>query len=173
MSETIEIPLNRKKLSLIFIVLLIFILGGAAGTVLAFNLKNEVLIEILGTISLIIFSLGIGLVFVYFAESRKKGPGLIINAQGITENASVDNVGFIPWTDITGFKEAHELNQKVIGVLVNNPNEYISRKSLFLRGAVQNRYKINGFVFSIPSNRLQISYDELKTLLEQKLKEHR
>lgn len=172
-NSTIEIALDRKKLVRIFITLTIFIVGGGFGTYYSFQLTSDSLMEIFGTICLIMFSLGVGLLFVYFAEAKKKGPGLIINAQGITENASTEMVGFVPWTDIIGFKDAHELNQKYIGVIVKNPNDYLKKTTWFKRRTMWSNYKLKGTVINIPLNRLQISYEELKLLLDQKLKEYK
>jgi hypothetical protein len=168
-----EIPLDRKKLVRIFVALVAFIVIGALGTMSSFSLQNDSVVEILGTISLVMYSLGIGLFFVYLAEAKKKGPGLLINADGITESASVECVGFIPWSDITGFKDAHEFNQKYIGVIVKNPKDYINKQSMFKRRVMWNNYKMKGVVISIPLSRLQTTYEELKTLLEQKLAEYK
>lgn len=134
---------------------------------------NEFWAEVFGSSGLFTFLLCAGLFIVYFPEIKKKGPGLLITPEGISENASMECPGFIPWTDIIGFKDAHELNQKYIGVLVKNPNDYLNKqKSWIKRKTMFNNYKLKGVVIAIPVGRLQCTYPELKKLLDDKFDEH-
>jgi hypothetical protein len=59
-------------------------------------------------------------------------PALIIEADGITDNASLCEAGFIPWRDIRGFDlvvsgKKNNQNTYSLAILLHNPEEYIAK----------------------------------------------
>lgn len=80
--------------------------------------QHTVLIAIIAIIILIVC------LFIMFS----KKPALIINKKGIRNNTSITGKSFIPWDDITGFKETDDSGiQKILLVMVNDPDKYIKK----------------------------------------------
>ena len=90
-------------------------------------------------------------------------PGLLLNAQGLYDNASALAAGFIPWSDIAGFGVYEVNGQKMLVVKLHEPKKYIASGNML-------RHKINrintsmcGSPVVISANTLQIGFDELQT----------
>jgi hypothetical protein len=173
--STIEIALDKQKLNRTFIVLVCFVIIGALGAYYSFGVyeTSEFLGRAGGATSLFTFSLSLGLLIMYIPGFRKKGPGLIISKEGVTELASLECVGFIPWTDIIEFKLIKEFNQRLIAVVVRNQNDYLKKKKGMKQRIMLKNNKLYGSVIAIPLTRLKIIAEELKPLLDQKLGENR
>jgi hypothetical protein len=175
-AQQIEIPLSKFKLTLLFLVSLVFIGCGIWLLTSPPKTNNSILsnpttVFILGLVS-IIFSGLIG--FYAFKKLWDKTPGLIISDQGIFDNASMVCAGFIPWTDIVEIREMEFRNQKLIDLAVKNPQAYIDRhKGVIKRKLLQINYNMSGIVIGIPSTGLKCSYKELKLMIDRKWEEHK
>lgn len=102
------------------------------------------------------------------ALSRK--PGLIIDERGITDHSNITSVGFIPWREITGVKEAQNaFGQKMIIVLVSNPDQYIYQ-TRWLRDARQMQDRQFGSPIVIAASKLAYDPQALLTLLEERVR---
>ena len=102
MTEQIEIPLSKNKLTLMLICSLIFISLGLWFVIKPPTIRNPIignptLILTVGIAAILFF----GLCAIFIAKKLPdKTPGLIINNQGVTDNSSGVSVGLIPWDDI-------------------------------------------------------------------------
>lgn len=61
-------------------------------------------------------------------------PALILNAAGITDNASMARAGLIPWPEIIGINLGQYNKQKIIIISVSNPEKYFSNDVFALQG---------------------------------------
>lgn len=170
-SETIEIALSKQKLVMLLLACIVFVTGGfllAANPshFLSFVARSTTVIFITGVMSILFF----GTIGCFIAvKLRDSSPGLVISNKGITDNSSGIAAGFIPWDDITEITEMTVVNQKIICVIVKNPQYYIDKqKSLLKREAMQANNSMYGAAIQITANGLKISYPELKGLLEMK-----
>jgi hypothetical protein len=93
-----------------------------------------------------------------------KMPGLIFSSAGITDNSSGVSAGLIPWSDIIGFNIYEIQKQKMLIVLVKNPDIYIEIGSVIKRSLNRANYKMCGSPIAISSNSLKINFDELLKL---------
>ena len=126
-------------------------------------LGNAVLLRIIGVLA-IIFGALIG----YFSIRKffDQRPGLIISAEGITDNSSAVSAGFIPWNDIVEIREMTMNNKHFMTIVVQNPQTYIERQqNAFKRKMMQMNHSTYSAVINISANTLQCSFKELKAQL--------
>ena len=88
-------------------------------------------------------------------------PGLILSNAGLTDNSSGFSAGFIPWSDIAGFAVYTVQKQRLLVVLLNEPEKYINIGGTLRRNANRINYKMAGSPVSLISNSLVIKFDEL------------
>lgn len=173
-SEPIEIKLSKAKLILMFLGCIMFVVLGVLfirdpAKYKSFIMRSPTFIFIAGCAGVIFFGV-IG--FFLIKKLNDKSYGLIISEEGITDNSSGVIAGFIPWTDIIVIRESKVVNQKLIIIVVKNPQVYINRrKNLLEKRAMQINYKTFGTPIGISANGLKINYDDLKALIEKKFSE--
>ncbi len=90
-----------------------------------------------------------------------KKPGLIFSPVGITDNSSGVSAGLIPWSEISGFNVYAFQRQKMLIVLLKNPDKYLEIGSAIKRTLNKTNYKMCGSPIAITSNSLKINFDEL------------
>jgi hypothetical protein len=95
-----------------------------------------------------------------------KRPGLVLSAEGINDNSSGVAAGLIPWSDISGFDVYEIHKQKMLIILVNDPEKYIQRGNPAQRALHRANTKMVGSPISISSTTLKIGFDELCALVE-------
>lgn len=90
-----------------------------------------------------------------------KKPGLIFSSVGITDNSSGVSAGLIPWNEISGFNVYEIQKQKMLIVLLKNPDKYIEIGSAIKRTLNRTNFKMCGSPVAISSNSLKINFDDL------------
>jgi hypothetical protein len=171
-SASTEIKLSKTKLiglviaSAIFVAIgLWLILAPPQGNHSIWN--NSTLLLVLGLASVLFFGLG------GFVISRKlfdNTPGIVVSADGITDNSSGVSVGFIPWTDIVDIKEITVVNQPLISLVLKTPQAYINKQPVLAQKLLQLNYDLYGTVVTISANGLQCNHHYLKVLLNEYFK---
>lgn len=130
---------------------------------------NPVKLAIAGYASILFFGL---CAFYLIRKLPDTKPGLIIDHEGLTDNSSGLSAGRVLWSDIVNLSVIQIHKQKLIMLHVKNPQEYIGRQtSLFKRKSMELNYKMYGTPLSITANGLQTSFEDLLTILTDKLKE--
>lgn len=174
--EKLEIPLSKKKIT--------FMLAGSIAFVtmgLWLILKppiidnpvfgNPVLISVVGIAAVLFFGL---CTFYAIRKLQDNKPGLTIDENGITDNSSGVSAGPILWNDIEKIAVVTIQRQKLIMLLVRNPQHYIDRQtSGFKRKMMALNYKMYGTPLCITSNGLKASFDKLFQLLTDNLNTYR
>jgi len=171
MTEQIEIPLSKNKLTLMLIGSFAFVAAGLWFVIKPPTISNPIignptLILTVGIAAILFF----GLCAFYVAKKLPdKTPGLIINDKGVTDNSGGVSVGLIPWSDIKAITLETAANQRFLMVIVKNPDEYIDRQKGFIKKkAMQMNYNTYGSPISISANGLKCNFDELYTTLQDK-----
>ena len=127
------------------------------------------------------FAYGLGiLAIVFFGGAgvfivRKfldKRPGLVLNSEGIIDNASVASPGLIPWCEITGFNIFEMSGQKMLIVLVTDPEKYSKRGNFLKRTMNKANANMSGSPIYISANSLQIAFPELISEFERYLQKY-
>lgn len=170
--QQIEIPLSKSKMkislfgSLTFVGLgLVFIFFSAKISTPFFS--SLMVIKVLGIISVLFFGIIAGILVRKLSDGK---PGLIINNQGITDNSSGVSAGLVLWTDVEEIKVSQVMSQKFLMVIVKNPEYYLDKVSNPLkRNMMKLNFKSYGSPISISANALQIDFDDLERLLEEKM----
>lgn len=171
LSKQIEIPLSKIKLTLMLLGSIVFFGTGIGIMVHPAKIdgsifQNPTINFIFGIVTILFF--GIAAIFA-FKKLNDNSPGLIISDEGVVDNSSGISTGFIPWTDITAIKETKVFNNRMINLVVKNPEEYISRQKSFIkRKIVQSSYNSFGTVISISANGLKCNQSDLKAILDNK-----
>ncbi|MES2726762.1 MAG: STM3941 family protein [Bacteroidota bacterium] len=176
MSDRIVIELSKKKIVLLLIAGVAFVIFGCLGaispdTFVSPLFRSPEFIRISGVAAVTFF--GIGTLFIARKLFDSK-PGLIIDQNGITDNSNAIGIGLIEWQDITRIQRIEIVSTKILILHINKPEKYIERaKSYIVKKAMLTNQKMYGSPISITSNSLKISFEDLETLLKQELKKNK
>ncbi|MFD0793548.1 STM3941 family protein [Mucilaginibacter litoreus] len=168
--DIIEIPLRKTRLILALtgaalLVLLGIWLVNKPGT----HQSASLLISIAEYADIIIFAL-IGLYILN--KILEAGPGLMIDADGITDNSSVFAVGFVPWEDVTGINKKQLSSGEIIVVMVTDINGYIRRQpNALARRTASTNNRSCGSPVVIAAKALIYDFEELYSLLTDQWKQ--
>lgn len=119
------------------------------------------LVHGLGWVSVIFFGL-CSLVAVRNLFSPR--PGLVLDREGLTDQSSGLAVGFVPWRDIAGLEPCVIQGQKMLVVLLKNPQAYVDKGGPLRRQLYRMNLGLVGSPFAISSNSLKLGFDELVVL---------
>ena len=166
--ERIEIYTSRKKSILILIGSIIFVVGGILFVVnperfVTLIFRNPDIIRIVGIASIIFFGLGI---FVGIKRLIKSEIALIIDKKGLNVNPKKSSTEFIEWKNILGFKDIKIQSQRILIIIVKNPEKWIEKETNTIRKKLM-RFNLNNYdsPFNIAAVGLDISYAELSEKL--------
>jgi len=168
MSSNIVIKLSKKKIILLFIAGVLFVIFGILGALrpedfVSTIFRNPEIIRISGILGVCFF--GIGIIFIARKLFDNK-PGLIIDSYGITNNTNATSMGLIDWEDITGIETKQVMSTKFLILHTNNPEKYINRaKNIISKQAMNMSYKTYGSPISITSNSLKINFNDLEKMI--------
>ncbi len=168
-----KIYLSKKKLALLFLACILFLVFGIWGIISPEDLvtttfRNPLIIKVIGIIGVCFFGPSLILIVYKFFDSR---PGLIINQAGIIDNSNSANIGLIEWKDIKGFEKIKILSTKILIVYVKQPNKYIARANNFIaRKSMQRTYEKYGSPISLASSPLKINFEELEKIITEEWK---
>jgi len=169
LSNTIEIPLSKKKILLLLLGAIVFVGLGIwyiviPDQVVSVQYRNPEFIRIAGIASFVFF--GICAVFIAKKLFDKK-IGLIIDESGITDNTNGTSIGLIEWSDITGIEVIQIMSTKILMIQTNKPYKYIDKgKNKISKRAMKANLKLYGSPISITSSSLKIKFSELETLVK-------
>jgi len=167
----ISIPLSKGKL-------LLSTLGAFAFVVIGFwfvlappsrtgSSLESTLLMVLGLVAILFFG---GIAILVIRKIFDSCPGLIIDEQGLMDNSGGLSAGQILWQDIEAIQVLQIQRQRLILVLVKNPQDYIDRQSSgWKRKLMAMNYRQYGTPISISTNSLKISFATLLEMLEKHL----
>ena len=92
-------------------------------------------------------------------------PGLVIDDEGIVDNASGVSAGRIPWSHIKGFHVTTVKGQRFLTIDVHSPEIYIERAPPLKRPLVRVNAAYFGSPIQIGTATLRIDFDELHSIL--------
>lgn len=122
---------------------------------------------IIGLIAILFFG---GIAILVIGKLFDPRPGLIIDEQGLTDNSGGLSAGQILWADIEDFSVLQIQRQRLILILVKNPQDYIDRqRNGWKRKLMAMNYRQYGTPVSISTNGLRISFAELVEILKHHL----
>jgi len=174
----VEIPLSKKKLILLFLGALIFVVLGvwfitSPVTFMDTGYRNrpKLEIEIVGYACIIFFG-ACAIVGAYKLFDNKLG--LIIDENGITDNSSGVSLGFVKWDDISGTGVKQIGRQRFLLIYIKNADHYIDEQSNWLKKKmIVMNYKMYKTPITISSNGLKCNFDEMVGLINKNIEAHK
>lgn len=173
MIEEIEVPLKKSLLSILFLVLLIFVVL-CLGFVLypegftSSGYDSAVWIRMFGGIAFVIIGMGVVLLGKKLSSTQ---PGLVINNTGIIDNGTASGVGLVYWEDIVKLKITGVSGAKMFMLIVDDPQKYINKvNSTFAKGILRLNNKLYGSPIVIPTSTLNVDVEDLEMRIRAALK---
>ena len=158
-----EIPLSKSKIFLLLLIAAAFLTLGywmfnmdASEIESHRKFNSPLFVHGLGLVSIVMGGLG---GFVAIRKLFDPSPGLIIDELGITDNSSAFSAGFIPWKDIIGFEIRQIHSQRILYVLLSDPEKYIARFKPLKRALLGANMKIAASPVAITASTLKIGFD--------------
>jgi hypothetical protein len=97
-------------------------------------------------------------------------PAIVIDNEGLTDQASAVSVGFIPWSDIEHARVLEltfrRSRQKYLGVSLRNPKDYLAKCELLARGLLWANARMSGYVVNIPQAALSVKLEVILAHME-------
>ncbi|MTG99170.1 MULTISPECIES: STM3941 family protein [Myroides] len=167
-NKEVVIPLSKQKIVLLILIGAVFV--GLGIWFVAFPppgnhmlLSNPYLLGIVGAMSIVFGSL---VMFFLIKKMLDTKPGMVINREGVFDNATAVSAGLIPWEDIVGIEEVRVFSETFILIMVRNPEQYIEKvANVWKRRMVASNCKHHGTPISISTNALKITRSKLLALL--------
>jgi hypothetical protein len=168
--QKIIVPLSKSKIMLLLVASVLFVIAGywmfgldAAEVESHRRFNSPLLVHGIGLASIVFGGLGV------IAIARKlvdSSPGLVLDERGLTDNSSAFSAGLIPWPDITGFEIRQIQKQRILYVLLKDPDKYISRFGPVKQALLKANQRIAASPVAITSSSLSIGFDELVALID-------
>jgi hypothetical protein len=155
-----SIALSKRKTALLLACGLIFV---AIGVWLIVMAKATGLSMLLGGSSVLFFG---GCSYVALKKLMDRNPGLVVTAQGVTDNSAGASAGMVPWADVASVQARFLTGQKFVSLMLHDPQAYAQRGNQLQKYLGGMNIKLVGTPVSISANSLSISFDELLTLLQ-------
>ena len=175
--QKVVVPLSKSKmsfllaLSALFAIVGYWLFGMGATAIQSGRRYNEPwFVHAIGIASMVLGGLGAT------AIARKlidPSPGLVLDARGLTDNTSAMSAGLIPWSDIAGFETRRIQNQRILYVLLNDPNAFVSKFGPIKRALFNANSRFGSSPVAITSTALSVDFDELATLVGRHLEAYR
>jgi len=168
-----EIALSKAKLSKLLFFCVLFVACGLWIIIKDPQTSNPIFGNIIVKTFAAYGSVLMGLLGIYFFSVKlfDKKPGIILDENGIYENASAFKFGFIPWSDISGVYErtvqVSASKQHFVTLRLVDPEKYIGRETNAIKKKLM-RVNANsyGSPVHISANGLKTNQRELLALVE-------
>jgi hypothetical protein len=167
----ITIPLSKGKLLLSTLGAFAFVAIGfwfvlAPPSRTGSSLESTFLM-VLGLVAILFFG---GIALLIIRKLFDPRPGLVIDERGLTDNSGGLSAGQILWEDIEDISVLQIQRQRLILILVKNPQDYLDRQSNgWKRKLMAINYRQYGTPISISTNGLKISFAALLETLKHQL----
>lgn len=166
--DKIEIQISKKKISILLIVAILFVVTGVffiltPETFITILFRNPQVIRLAGIATVIFF----GTAVIYgLRKFFDKKVGLIVDENGITDNSNASSVGLIEWNDIVEIKTEQVMSTRFLLIFISNPDIYLDRVNGFKQKLMKGNMKMYGTPLSITSNTLKYNFDDLEKIIK-------
>lgn len=163
------IELDKKKIALGIFGSLVFVAAGIwLVTLDDARVVSEKGFRLLFNSPLVAHSAGIAAIAAFgllgFFLTKKifdRKPGLVFNAEGLVDNAGANAPGLIPWDEIEGYHILEISGQKMLIVMVTDPQKYIARGNALKRKLNAANFNMAGSPISITTRTLRADLNQL------------
>jgi hypothetical protein len=172
--KKIEIQLSKTKIILLFLGGLLFLVLGILFTINSENYVSPTrsieFIKIVGVTTIVFTIMSLIYALVKLFDNKL---GLIIDANGITDNSSGISVGLIFWEDIVSISTTNVKSTQFLLLNVKNPESYVPKVSNIKRFLIRANLKMYGTPICISSVSLKINFEELKNIIESEFQKNK
>ncbi|MGA9332995.1 MAG: STM3941 family protein [Rudaea sp.] len=98
-----------------------------------------------------------------------KQPGLILDAKGFVDNACGISAGLARWAEVTQVQTFQVARQKMLVVMVADPQRYMRRGNSLSRAAKRTNFNLCGSPIAISANTLKCDFSELQSVFDRYL----
>jgi hypothetical protein len=99
-------------------------------------------------------------------------PGLQFVTDGFIDNTNMFSMGYIAWEDVTGIEVRQIQNQKLIYVLLQDPEKYISKCNALKRALLRFCMNIGPSPVTLVTTSLELGFYEVLNLTKKNLLAH-
>lgn len=89
-------------------------------------------------------------------------PGLVLDREGIIDNSSGIAAGRVAWREIRDIRVMSVSGQRLLAVIVDDPEKYLGRGNVLSRLFVTMNYKLYGTPIFISSHSLKVNFYDLE-----------
>jgi hypothetical protein len=163
-AEPLAIPLSRRKILLLTAGAWAFVaLSAWLWTIADIQPRFNPLVVKGAAVAAVLF---FGLCGAYGCRKIfDRRPGLVLDAEGIIDNASGLAAGRVPWEEITAIHVTEISNQRILTIIVADPGRYLARGSAFTRLLNRANIHLTGSPVNISANTLAVDFEELHRAL--------
>ncbi len=159
--EDIVIFPSRKKLVLLAIMAIVFV---ALGVWIIKKPETYWLIRVLGGyLGVAFFSFCLGYALLRLIKPK---PSLVINDEGVFDNASAVGAGMLKWSEIAEVKISSFMGQRFLSIVPNNPEEILQRQSIIKRWLMTANRGLVDSPFNVPETALTLKLEEVLSLID-------
>jgi hypothetical protein len=171
-SATVAIPFSKRKLALMLVSSIAFVVAGAWMWSIAESqpILDTIWLRTVGAAGVLFFG-GCGAFACYKAVDRR--PALMIDREGIVDNSSAVCAGRVPWRDIVDIRVSEIAGQRVLTIDVCDPQRYLERGGAMRRWLTAANTRLVGGPVNISASALGVRFDELVNLLVEALARHK
>lgn len=166
-----EIPLSKRKVTLLSLGGLLFVILGLLVIFVLSEFRWSLFDILFKAIGLLGAAFGGLAVYIGGKKLLDPRPGLIIDAQGITDNTSGSSLGFTSWDEITAIHHTTVMDIPMLLIELNHPAKFINRAKGLNRAMLRQNHGMYGTPLAIASNTLKCKFETLVGLLEEALSE--
>ena len=160
---------SRVKLMKSFVLSILFILVGAWLIVGGFNINigivrpssrlyNTTFTGVVGITCCVFF----GMCSLYIIKRMIiKQPSIIVNENGITDNASAAAVGLIKWSEVKEISIYEYMGQKLLGIVPKDVDTILCRIPAYKRVLLKINKRFGAKMINIPQNTIDISLEKI------------
>jgi hypothetical protein len=157
------IPLSRSKLLGQFLAGLVFV--GLGVLMIFYPTRYGWWERFIGVVTVAFFG---AVVVAILYRLVRPAPALIINAQGIIDNASGLGVGLIRWDEIGEVREYRIGRQTFLGIFTKDPDALIKKQPRWKRTAIRANLKLGAAPVNIPQSQLGMRVSQLARIIEER-----
>lgn len=163
--DRVVIASSKVKLVLLTVGALLFVAAGFWLFDIADSQRRYAAIYVKGVSVLAIGFFGL-CGFYGLLKLFNSSPGLVLDREGIIDNSSAIAAGRVAWREIRDIRVMSVSGQRLLAVIVDDPERYLDRGNVLGRMFVKMNYKLYGTPIFISSHALKVKFEELEKQIQ-------
>lgn len=167
-----EIPFNKAKMMASGVGAFLFVVLGCLLIINTINNPDQIIplvVKVGGSISIVFFG---GVLIVIIIKLLDKKPAMVIDENGILDNASGVSAGLITWKDITHTRIEQVMNNRFLIIYTTNPEKYLQKVSRTKAWLMKRNMAMYGSPITIPASTIKYNLNELQNLILIEMEKH-